>query len=168
MPHAKFSQQNIIIYGTIIVADNYNAGMSMDSINMALYDHCTLILVGDVAAAGAGIVTLMAGATNAAETAAITFSSRYTVTDVASVTSDVLTAPDAAATLTLTEAYIKSGMYVFEWDAQDMTVAGVTYQWLTPVLSAAGTAGIVTAIAIGSEPRYAKNIMPSAILDPEA
>ena len=168
MPHAKFSQQNIIIYSTVIVADNYNAGMSMDSINMALYDHCALILVGDTAAAGAGIVTLAAGATNAAETANITFSYRYTLTDVLSVTSDVLSAPVAAATCTLTEAYIKDGMYVFEWDAQDMLVAGVSYQWLTPVLSAAGTAGIITAIAIGSEFRYAKSVMPSAILDPTA
>ena len=161
---ARFSQTHAIIYGTIIVADNYNAGMSMDSINMALYNQCALILVGDVAVAGAGIVTLMAGLTNAAETAAITFSYRYTITDVASVTADVLSAPVRAATCTLTEAYINSGMYVFEWGAEDMQVAGVSYQWLTPVLSAAGTAGIITAVAIGSEARYAKNIMPSAIV----
>lgn len=160
----RFSENNIIIYATIIVADNYNAGVSMDSINMALYDHCALILVGDVACAGAGIVTIMAGATNAAETAAMTFSYRYTLTDAASVTADVLTAPVRAATCTLTEAYIRSGMYVFEWSASDLLVSGVQYQWATPVLSAAGTAGIVTAIAIGSQPRYAKNVMPSAIV----
>jgi len=161
---ARFSQSHDILYSTIIVADNYNAGVSMDSINMALYNHGTLILVGDVAAAGAGVVTLMAGATNAAETAAITFSYRYTLTDVASTTADVLSSPVSAATCTLTEAYIRSGMYVFEWDASDLLVSGVQYQWLTPVLSAAGTAGIITAIAIGSEPRYAKNVMPSAVV----
>jgi len=164
VPHARFSQTHAIIYETIIVADNYNAGMSMDSINMAKYDHVALILVGDVACAGAGIVTIMAGATNGVETAAITFSYRYTLTDVASTTSDVLSAPVAAATCTLTEAYIRSGMYVFEWDAQDMLVAGVHYQWATPVLDASGTAGIVTAIAIGHWPRYAQNVMPSAIV----
>ena len=162
-----FSQTHDIIYATIIVADNYNAGMSMDSINMAKYNSAALIMVGDVAAAGAGIVTLMAGATNAAETAAITFSYRYTLTDVASAVAgsepDILSAPVRAATCTLTEAYIRSGMYVFEWDASDLSVAGVQYQWLTPVLSAAGTAGIITAIAIGCEPRYAKNIMPTAL-----
>lgn len=163
MGSQRFSESHAIIYSTIIVADNYNAGVSMDSINMALYNHGTLILAGDVAAAGAGIVTLMAGATNAAETAAITFDYRYTTTDAASVTADVLSAFTSAATCTLTEAYIRSGMYVFEWDAGDLLVAGVQYQWLTPVLSAAGTAGIITAIAIGSEPRYAQAVMPTAI-----
>ena len=164
---ARFSQTHAIIYSTIIVADNYNAGMSMDSINMALYNQCALILVGDAAVAGAGIVTLMAGLTNAVETAAITFDYRYTLTDVGSAVAgsepDLLSAPVRAATCTLTEAYIKSGMYVFEWGAEDMQVAGVSYQWLTPVLSAAGTAGIITAISIGSEPRYSKNVMPTAL-----
>jgi len=164
MPSPKFTQKNDIIYETIIVADNYNAGMSMDSINMALYDHVTLIMVGDVAAAGAGIVTIMAGLTNAAETAAITFTYRYTITDVASTTSDVLSAVFSGASATLTEAYIRSGMYVFEWDAADMVVAAVAYQWATPVLSAAGTAGIITAIAICSLPRYATTLMPSAVV----
>ena len=167
MPHAKFSQTHAIIYETIIVADNYNAGVSFDSINMAKYDHVAVIIVGDVACAGAGIVTVMGGAANGVETAAITFSYRYTVTDVGSAVAgsepDLLSAPVAAATCTLTEAYIRSGMYVFEWDAQDMLVAGVHYQWATVVLSAAGTAGIIAAIAIGSWPRYAKNIMPTAL-----
>ena len=159
----RFSQSHGIVYETIIVADNYNAGVSMDSINMAKYNHGTLILVGDVACAGAGVLTMMAGASNGTETAAITFTERHTTTDVASTTADVLTAVATSASLALTEAYIRSGMYVIEWDAQDMVVAGVTYNWMTPVLSAAGTAGIITAIAILSEPRYEQAIMPTAI-----
>jgi len=167
MPHAKFSQSHGIIYATIIVADNFNAGASLDSINMALYDHVAVIMVADVAAAGTPVLTVMAGAANGDETAAMTFSYRYAATDVGSAVvgsePDLLSAPVAAATLTLTEAYIKSGMYVIEWDAQDLLVAGVHYQWATVVLDAAGTAGIFTAVAIADQPRYAKNIMPTAL-----
>ncbi len=165
MPSPKFTQKHDVIYETIIVADNYNAGLSMDSINMALYDHVCLIMVGDVACAGAGIMTIMAGTTNAAETVAITFTYRFTTTDVASTTSDVLSAPSAGVvSATLVEANIRSGMYIFEWDAADMLIATVDYQWATPVLSAAGTAGIFTAIAICSLPRYSATQMPSAIV----
>jgi hypothetical protein len=136
----------------------------MDSINMALYDHVCLIMVGDAAAAGGGILTVMAGVTNGAETAAITFTYRYTTTDVLSTTSDNLSVVFSGATATLVEANIRSGMYVFEWDAADMLVATVDYQWATPVLDATGTAGIITAIAICSLPRYATTQMPSAIV----
>ena len=160
---ARFSQSHAIIYETIIVADNYNAGVSMDSINMGKYNHGTLIIVGDAACAGAGVLTMMGGLTNAAETAACTFTERHTLTDVASTTADVLTAAVSGATLTLTEAYILSGMYVIEWDTEDMNVSGVQYNWMTPVLSAAGTAGIITAIAILSEPRFQKAVMPTAV-----
>ena len=160
---ARFSQSHAIIYETIIVADNYNAGVSMDSINMGKYNHGTLIIVGDVACAGAGVVTMMAGASNGTETAAITFTERHTLTDVASTTADVLTDAATSAALALTEAYIRSGMYVIEWDTEDMNVSGVQYNWMTPVLSAAGTAGIITAIAILSEPKIQTAVMPTAI-----
>ena len=160
---ARFSQSHGIVYETIIVADNYNAGATMDSINMAKYNHGTLIIVGDAACAGAGVLTMMAGLSDASAVAAITFTERHTTTDVGSATADVLTAAATSASLALTEAYIRSGMYVIEWDADDMVVSGVSYNWMTPVLSAAGTAGIITAIAIMSEPRYAEAIMDTAI-----
>ena len=160
---SRFSQSHGIVYETIIVDDNYDGGVSMDSLNMGKYNHGTLIIIGDVVCAGAGVVTMMAGLTNGAETAAITFTERHTLTDVGSTTADVLTAPATSAALALTEAYIRSGMYVIEWDAQDMVVAGVQYNWMTPVLSNAGTAGMVAAIAILSEPRYEKEVMPTAV-----
>ena len=163
MASNRFSESHGIVYETIIVADNYNAGASMDSINMAKYNHGTLIIVGDAAAAGAGVLTMMAGASNGTETAAITFTERHTTTDILSTTADVLSAAATSASLALTEAYIRSGMYVIEWDAEDMVVSGVAYNWITPVLSAAGTAGMFTAIAIMSEPRYAEAIMDTAI-----
>jgi len=160
----RFSDSHGIVYETIIVAANYNAGVTMDSINMGKYNHGTLIVVGDVACAGAGVLTMMAGGADAAVTAAITFEYRYTATDVASATADVLSAPATSAALSFTEAYIRSGMYVIEWDVEDMNVLGVQYNWMTPVLDATGTAGIITAIAILSEPHYEKEVMPTAVV----
>jgi hypothetical protein len=163
MTTTKFTDMNDIVYATIIVADNYNAGVTMESVDMGKYNHGTLVMVGDVAAAGAGILTMMAGAADAAVTAAITFTYRIAAADVATATADTLGAPATSAALTLVEASIRSGMYVIEWDVEDMNVAGVQYNWMTPVLSAAGTAGIITAIMILSEPRYAQEVMPTAI-----
>jgi hypothetical protein len=161
---AKFSESNAIVYGTIIVAANYNAGFTGDSVCMGKYNHGTMILVGDAAVAGAGVLTMMAGA-SAGSTAggAITFEYRSVTTDVLSATADVLGTISTSAGLSLTEANILSGMYVVEWDADDLNLAGVQYNWVTPVLDATGTAGIVTAVIILSEPRYSKLVMPTAV-----
>jgi hypothetical protein len=163
MSNAKFSESHDIICSIIPLADNYNAGMSGDSINMAKYDHGCLIIAGSASVAGAGVLTMMAGAANASETAAITFTYRYTASDIASTTADVLSTPATSASLTFTEANILSGMYIIEWDASDLNVSGTQYQWITPVLSAAGTAGIICGIVILSKPRYELGIMPTAI-----
>jgi hypothetical protein len=161
---AKFSESNAIVYGTIIAADNYNAGWTGDSVCMGKYNHGTMIIVGDAAVAGAGSLTMMAGAAAGNVTAAITFEYRSVTTDILSATADVLSAPGStSAALALTEANILSGMYVIEWDADDLNVSGTQYNWITPVLSAAGTAGIVTAIIILSEPRYSKAVMPTVV-----
>lgn len=160
---ARFSQSHGIV--PLIVSDNgsYNTGFSADTINMALWNHCTIIIIGDGAVAGTGGLTIMGGAADEAETAGITFTYRYTSTDVEAASADILSAPATSADLTLTEAYLKDGMYVIEFDAEDMVVSGVTYQYATPVLDADGTAGYVTMVAILSEPRYQKDVMPTAI-----
>jgi len=163
MSSARFSQSHGIV--PLIVSDNgsYNTGFSADTVNMSKYNHCTLIVIGDGAVAGAGGLTIMAGAADEAETAAITFTYRYTIVDVEAAGADVLSAPATSAGIDFTEAYLKDGMYIIEWDAEDMIVSGVTYQFATPVLDADGTAGYVTMVAILSEPRYEKNIMPTAV-----
>ena len=160
---ARFSQSHGIVPVIAPLADNYNAGMSMDSINMAKYNHVTLIITGSASCTGAGVLTVMGGTADGVETAAITFTYRISSGDIGSASADVLTAAATSASLTFVEASIVSGMYVIEWDAQDMVVSGVTYQFATPVLSAAGTAGIISAVAILSEARYEKAVMPTGI-----
>lgn len=160
---SRFSQLNGIVPMAISTVGDYNAGFSADSVNMARYNHACVVIIGDDAVAGAGILTVMAGATDGAETAAITFSYRHIVVDVGAALADQLSAPATSASLSLTEAYIKSGMYVIEWEASDLLVSGTHYQYATPVLDATGTAGYVAMVAILSEPRYAKQVMPAAI-----
>lgn len=163
MSSAKFSQTHGILPLITNTLGDYNAGFSGDSINMALYHHVAIIIQGDNAVAGAGILTLMAGATDGTETAAMTFTYRYIIVDVKAVGADVLSAPATSAALSFTEAHLKNGMYVIEFDDTDVDVAGVQYQYVTPVVDATGTAGYVNMVAILSEPRYARGIMPSAI-----
>lgn len=159
----RFSQSHGIVGIAVSTTGDYNAGFTGESVNMAKYNHYTLIVIGDSAVAGAGVLTIYGGATDAATTAAATFAYRYTTTDVGATSGDVFSAVATSSALTLTEAYIKSGMYVCELDAADLNIAGVQYQWVTPVLSAAGTAGYVTMVAILSEPRYEEAIMDTAI-----
>ena len=159
MSDPRFSQTHYICAGLVPLADNYNAGGSSDSVDMAQYGHMTCILLGSDTCAGAGIVTVMGGLTDGAETAAITFTYRYTSTDSKAALGDVLSAPLTSASLTLVEANIKSGMYVLEWNAEDMVVATVRYRYATVVLSAAGTAGIVSMVLIGSQARFQSTYM---------
>ena len=163
MGKSRFSESHGIVGAVIPVASSYNTGFTGESVNMGKYNHGTLILMGDAAIAGAGILTMMAGASNAAATAAITFTYRYCTTDIMSTTADVYSTPTTSAALTLTEAYMLSGTYVIEWDTEDMNVSGVQYNWITPVLDATGTAGFVVGVMILSEPRYQQAIMPTAV-----
>lgn len=159
----RFSSSHGIVPILVPLADNYNAGMTMDSINMAKYNHCTIIIEGSDTCAGAGVLTIYGATSDAGTDAAITFTYRYGSADAGSASADVLGTPATSAALTLTEASIKSGMLVIEIDAQDLNISGTQYQYITPVLSAAGTAGIISAVAILSEPRYQTNVMPTAI-----
>lgn len=160
---ARFSQSHGIVPLITETLGDYNAGFTMDSINMAKYNHCTIICLGEDDLRGAGILTIMGGTTDAAATAAITFTYRYISVDVKAAGADQLSTPATSAALAFTEAYLRNGMYVIEFDATDLQVAGVQYQFATPVVNTDGTAGTMNAVAILSEPRYEKNVMPTAI-----
>jgi len=163
MSSARFSQSHGIVPIVQSTTGDYNAGFSGDTIDMSKYNHCTLIVIGDNAIAGDGGLTIMAGATDEAETAAITYTYRYITVDIEAAGADVLSAPATSAGTDFTEAYLKNGMYVIEWDAEDMNVSGTQYRFATPVVDSDGTAGYVTMVAILSEPRYERDIMHTAI-----
>jgi hypothetical protein len=162
---ARFSQSHGIVPVVVPLALNYNTGFTGDSINMGKYNHVTLIILGSADVAGTGVLKIKAATTLAGTTADVTFTYRYISVDAAAATlADVLSTPATSAALTFVEATLVSGMYIIEWDAEDMNVSGVQYTYATPVIDAAGTAGMVSIAAILSEPRYETGVMPTAIV----
>jgi len=156
----RFSQSHGIL-GLVIDGD-WNTGFDCDSINMAKYNHCTILIMGDASVAGAAVITLYGGATDGAKTAAATFGYRYASAAVNSAGSDVFGAVATSAALTSTPASIASSVMVIEFDAADLNISGTQYQYATLNVSAAGTAGTVDAVAILSEARYEEAIMDTA------
>ena len=159
----RFSQSHGIVPIEMATLDNYNAGMTMDSVNMAKYNHCTLIIIGNEGVAGDGILTIYGGTADAGTDAAITFSYRYSAGDVDAASSDVLGTVATSAALEITGTLLESRMLVIEIDSGDMYVSNTQYNFITPVLSDAGTDGEITCCAILSEPRYAEAVMPTAV-----
>ena len=143
----------------LLVMPDINAGSDMDSINMKNYHSATLVITFDNALAGDPILTLNSGASDGTKTTAETFSYRYGSAATASATSDTLTTRATSAGLEITGATLVSRMLICEIDASAMTVG---QEFLTPSLSAAGSAGGCHCVAILT-PRYQGNVIPSAI-----
>lgn len=160
---ARFSQSHGIVPIEFAQLDNYIDGMTMDSFDMAKYNHCTILISGNDDVAGDGVLTIYGATAHDGTTAAITFTYRYTSGDVDAASSDILGAVATSAALEITGTLLESRMLVVEFDAEDMNISNVQYNHVTPVLSDAGTDGEITAVAILSEPRYEKAVMPTAV-----
>lgn len=162
---ARFTQSHGIVPVIIPLAANYNTiTAAEESIDMAKYNHATFIFLFSADMAGdGGILTMSAGLTNGAADAAATFTYRYGTAACLSATADTLTAPVAAATLTMTTANCQSKVLTVEVDTQDLNVSGVQYRYLTPAYDDGGSGGIFSCVAILSEPRYEQGVMPTAI-----
>ena len=152
----RFSQSHAIV--PVTVDGDWNVGFSTDSIDMAAWGHCCFIVIGDTSVAGNAVITIMGGATNAAETAAITFTYRYAGANVPAASADVYGAAATSASLTTTATSMDLRATLFEFDHEDLNVSGVQYRWATLVVSAAGTAGTCDIVAILSEPRFQQAI----------
>ena len=158
----RFSQSHGIFYVVHSVDGDYNAGFTGDSIDMSLYGHCTLIIQGDDAITGNGILTIYGASTDAGTDAAATFTYRYGSATHSVAASDTLEAAATSAALTITGTDLDDNILVIELDAQDLCISGTQYRYITPVLDATGTAGYVAIIAILSEPRFELAVMPTA------
>lgn len=159
---ARFSQSHGIMPIAVSTTGGYNAGFTGDSVDMSKYNHYTLIIIGDNAVAGNGILTIYGGATDAATTAAATFTYRYAAGICGAASSDVYGAAATSAALTITGTSLVSAVLVCELDTEDLNISATQYRYVTPVLDATGTAGYVTMVAILSEPRFEKAVMPTA------
>ena len=162
MAKNRFSESHGIMPLSVSSGLDYNTGGDLDSFDMSKYNHATIIIIADANVAGAGVLTIYGGATDGAKTAAATFTYRYSAGNVLAASSDVLGTAATSAALTLTAASLVSRMIVCELDAADLQISGTQYRYATPSLSAAGTAGVCTAVVILSEPRYLEAVMDTA------
>ena len=144
---------------------DYNAGFTAESIDMANWNHCAILMAGDSSVATDSTMVINCATTNAGTTAVVTAPYRWTAVAVGTTASDVWSAwQTAAASFTLTAASLAAGYsLIIEFDASDLNVSGVQYRFVTPVVAATGAAGTVNMWAILTEPRVQKDILPTAV-----
>ena len=138
-----------------------NAGADSDSICVKNYRHVTLLCMFGPSLAGAAgaILTLYEGATDAAKTAALTFSYRYGGAATGTASSDVLSTETTSAALTCTSATFLSRLLVIEVDMDTMTDG---YDWLTLQVGAEADAGQLTVVAV-MYPKYGEASLHTAL-----
>lgn len=147
----------------LLASANTGAGVSLDSINMKGFHRATIIFTNG-ATSGSAVLKIYSGAAAAGTSSAVNFSYAYGGAAIGSDSSDYLSATTnvtAASGLTLASATFSTKMMVFEVDASEMDIANGE-EWLTAVISSAGTSGITHAVAI-LEPRFSGNRSASAL-----
>jgi len=158
-----FSQDNLII--PLTVAGTFaSTAAEMESFTMRDYDQATIIITQSASMVGNTVITLECGASDAADTADATFHYRWGGAAIASTSADQLGTDATASTLTMTATTYQGKMLVLELHADELPKSGETvYSWITPDFTGA-TGGRIDGIAILSKPRYAKAVMPTAIV----
>lgn len=142
----------------LLEAQDHNAGVDGDSVNMSLYNHLAILFsFGELT--GDAILTVNSGATVGTKTSAETFRYRACATVLKTEGGDLLAAEATSAALTLTAATYEDCFLVVEIDADELT----TPPFVTFALSSAASELFVAAFGILSEPRYARDAMPQAI-----
>ena len=159
---ALFSQSHGLV-PLCALATSVTSSVDLDSINMALYDHVTILIIHSASVVADNILYAYGGATDGTKTVACTFHYRLGSAAPGSATADVLAADATSAGLTLTAATYQGKMLVLEIAADEMQVSGVQYQFLTINFDGTATTGTIAAFAILSKPRYARAVMPTAI-----
>lgn len=126
-----------------------------DSINMKNYHHCTFVVNYQTIAGAANYVILYSGATDGAQTSALTFSYAFGSAAFATANSDVLAAWATSANLSVAHATYDNYQLIIEVPATTMDLAN-DEDWLTLTFqdTDTGATGNVSVVAI-LQPRYA-------------
>ena len=142
--------------------EDMSAEIVCDTVNMGKYNHACFIFVTDSGVAAGGSLTIEGAAADGSHTTALTFAYRYGGAAVGSAGADVLTTPVLATTCAIGD--LDDYVIVAEIDADEMYTGTTYYPYLTAVFDGAGAAaGQVSGVCILSQPRYEKDIMPTAI-----
>jgi len=150
------------------VANNYDLSthdtlMTLDSINMKNYHHCTFLVQFHTLATASPVLYVYSGATDGALTSALTFWYAFGGAAITVANCDVLAAWSTSAALAITHGTYDNYMLVIEVPASIMDTAN-DEEWLTMNLTDpdTGATGNVTVTAI-LQPRYGGNLSVTAL-----
>ncbi len=157
---AVFTEEHLIVPLTDQNGVEITANTELDSINMAKYQHATIVLLFSGTLTGDNILTVERATSDSGDSSDATFHYRLGgATFTTGTGCDVLAADATSSALTLTAATYQDKMLVLEMDADEMS----TYNWATVDFDGTASAGTVTGIAILSNPRYAEAILDTAL-----
>ncbi len=157
---AYFTEEHLIIPLTDQDGVSITANTELDSINMAKYQHATIVLLFSTTLTDNNVLTVERAATDSGDSSDATFHYRLGGATFTTATGcDVLAADATSSSLTLTAATYQDRMLVLELDADEMS----TYNWATVDFDGTASVGTVTAIAILSNPRYAEAVLDTAL-----
>ena len=164
VPSEKLKFVNAIIP----VADAWDAAPGVtDIVNMENYRKLTFIVATGATTAVYPTITVLAGNANDSAATAIAFKykTQIAATDCTTQGGDVPSAlTDATSSGFVMTASKIGGLYIIEVDAAVVAAAGTNYDHVKlNVLQNANTAQTACVIAILSEPRYAQDILATAI-----
>ena len=161
-----FSEKNHVVNAIVPSADFAAANVTSDVINMKNYRKCTFIVATGASTAGYSAITVNAGISVGSCATAIVFKYRTQIAAaVPNAGSDVpitlTTATTGGVTMTAAKA---GGIYIIEVDAAVVAAAGTDYDHISLTLTEGdSTAQIGCVLAILSEPRYAQDVLATAI-----
>jgi hypothetical protein len=154
-------------YKIVPVANNYDLStddtMTLDSINMKGFHHCTYLVHFHAIGTASPILYVYSGATNGARTSPLTFTYAWGAAAVLGTNCDVLAAWGTSAALTVTHGTYDNYLLVIEVPAAQMDMAN-NEEWLTMNLTdpITGCTGNVTVTAV-LKPRYSNNRSVTAL-----
>ena len=162
-----WSEKNHVVNAVIPVADAWDAAPGIsDIVNMENYRSLTFIVACGATTAVLPTITVLAGNANDSCTQVITFKYRKSVTIAPPLQgSDVFSAlTDATTSGFAMTATVVGATYIIEVDAAVVAAAGTNFDHVRlNILQNADTAQTACVLAILSEPRYAQDVLATAI-----
>ena len=155
----RFSERHGIVFVSK-PADSGGSAVTGDSINMGKYAHVTFLVQHGALTGGANVLTVKSGATDGTQTTSETFYYRLADADQGGAGADNYAAWQSSSSLTLTAATYDNKLLIIEMDAAALTDG---QPFLTIEESGVANPGLISIVAILSEPRYAAHDMPTAI-----
>jgi hypothetical protein len=141
----------------LLASADYGAGVDMDSFKLMGKSATVIMTFGAVT--GNAVLKVYSGATAGTKSSSLPFKYAYGGGAIGASSADVLTAwGDASASsgLTLTAATYGSKMAVLHFNAAAVDTAN-DEEWITVNISSAASSGIMHAVAVIENPRYAGN-----------